>query len=259
MSARRAASLACACALAAAAAVGAPPPGAPPRPAAPPPPPSAEAVQRELERVLEDPALQEGLGRSHLGTVDQGELLVTGTKSLWSAFLRWATRMNRQYPALPYLAVLLTVLVGIPVVAHLAWSLSLAFRRAGPRAEVGGPDADEAAARRRRSAELRAESRAHAAAGRMREAARALLLAFLALLDERRALVVAGSWTNREVLARLRLAPPVRARLQRFVDAADAACYGQLGPTPVALEDGEALLLELERGAGLAAPPAGPS
>lgn len=210
------------------------------------PPPSPDAVARALDDVLADPVLREGLGTSHVDAAAAGDVLAEGSRHLWGAFRRWSFRLAREHPVLFYSASLAMLLALVPLLVHIGWSLTLAFRgsRAGP---PGAAEVDDPAARRRRSAELRAEARDHAAAGRPREAARALLLAFLALLAERRALAVAGSWTNREVLAHLRVPPPERERLAHFVEAADAACYGDHGPSRDALAAGEALLADLER------------
>ncbi|MCO5165511.1 MAG: DUF4129 domain-containing protein [Planctomycetes bacterium] len=212
------------------------------------PPPTPDDVATALEAVLDDPALRDGLRTSHMDAAAPGDVLAEGTARLWDAFRRWSARLAREHPAL-YMALFAGLALAlVPLLVHLGWSLALAFR-GGSRGPPGAAEADDPAARRRRSAELRAEARALAAAGDLRQATRALLLAFLALLEERRALAVAGSWTNREVLARLRVEPAVRARLARFVAAADAACYGDQRPGPEVLADGEALLLDLERGA----------
>lgn len=203
-------------------------------------------MTRALDDVLADPVLQEGLTTSHVDAAAAGDVLAEGTSSLWNAFRRWSFRMARENPLLFLFATVALFLSLVPMLLHIGWSLAVAFR--GPRASApGAAEPDDPAARRRRSAELRAEARDHVAAGRPREAARALLLAFLALLAERRALAVAGSWTNREVLAHLRVPPAARARLTHFVEAADAACYGDHGPSRDALAAGEALLADLER------------
>ncbi|MBX3472182.1 MAG: DUF4129 domain-containing protein [Planctomycetes bacterium] len=213
-----------------------------------------DEVARALEAVLDDPALREGLRTSHMDAAAAGDVLAEGTSRLWDAFRRWAARLAREHPVL-YVGLFAVMLLAlVPLLLHLGWSLALAFRR-GARAAPGDAEADDPAARRRRSAELRAEARAFAAGGDLRQATRALLLAFLALLEERRSLAVAGSWTNREVLARLRVDPAARARLARFVAAADAACYGDQGPGRDVLDEGEALLLELERGGALGGAP----
>jgi hypothetical protein len=216
-------------------------------------PPDEAAVARALEQVLADPGVREGLESSHLEAARGEDVLVEGTRRLFEAFQRWAAALAREHPVLNIVLMVGLALALVPLLGHIAWSLGVAFRGPGAHDAAGEGD-DGVAARRRRSAELRAEARALADAGRVREASRALLLAFLALLDERGALAVASSWTNREVLARLRVTPEVRARLARFVDAADAACYGSQGPSRAELEAGEALLLELERGAPLRAP-----
>lgn len=219
----------------------------------PPPPPDDARVARALDEVLADPGLRAGLDTSHLEAARAEDVLVEGTRQLFESLQRWAYELAKKHPILNVLLFVGLTLALVPLLWHIAYSLRVAFRGSGP-AEAHAEGEDGAAARRRRSAELRAEARSLADAGRLREAARALLLAFLALLDERGALAVATSWTNREVLARLRVTGEVRARLVRFVDAADAACYGSQGPSRADLEAGEALLLELERGAPLRGP-----
>src|SRR5262245_18780993 len=84
-----------------------------------------EAVRRAVEEVFADPALQpEG---SHGGGVGIFEHLQT----LLLRFLAWLrevfTRLNEENPVLFYLIFAALVLV-LLLLAHLAWTLSLAFR-----------------------------------------------------------------------------------------------------------------------------------
>jgi hypothetical protein len=211
-----------------------------------------ERVDRAAQAVFEDPALKDGLEASHVEGITQGEVLAGGTQLLISALLQALRRWMKGNLVLAILIQIVLLGVLVLLLGHMGWSFRAMFRR-GPRGAAA--DDPELSARRRRSDELRQEARRLAAAGQLREAERALLLAFLALLDERQLLGVTGAWTNREVLARLDVDPATRARLSGFVAAADAACYGDHGPTRDALAQGEALLDELSRGA----PPARPA
>lgn len=203
-----------------------------------------EQVDEAALAVFEDPALRDGLGQTHVEGITQGEVLAGGTQLLVRALLQTLERWVKGHFILSIVIQLVLLAVLLLLLGHIGWSFRVMFRR-GPRGAAVDP---ELSARRRRSDELRQEARRLAAAGQLREAERALLLAFLALLDERHLLGVAGAWTNREVLARLDVDPATRARLAGFVAAADAACYGDHGPTLAALAQGEALLDELSRG-----------
>lgn len=204
-----------------------------------------EQVDQAAEAVFEDPALRDGLGASHVEGITQGEVLAGGTQLLIRSILQTLERWVKGHFVLSIFIQLALLTVLLLLLGHIGWSFRVMFRRGASGAAADDP---ELSARRRRSEELRQEARRLGAAGKLREAERALLLAFLALLDERQLLGVAGAWTNREVLARLDVDPATRARLSGFVAAADAACYGDHGPTLAALAQGEALLDELSRG-----------
>jgi Domain of unknown function (DUF4129) len=183
-----------------------------------------EAVRRAVEEVFADPALRpQG---SHGGGVSIAEYL----QLLFRRFLAWVreffTRLSEENPLLFYLIFALLVFLLLLLLAHIAWTLSLAFR--GPRGGAGDGEAalDSPAARARRFQELRQEALGLAREGCYREAIRTLLLALLSLVEERRALAVSRGWTNREVLARLRLGAGNAALAESFAGTFDRAWYG---------------------------------
>lgn len=209
-------------------------------------PPSPEGVERAVQATFADPELAQGLETAHFGLQDVSGGLWSAVVRGWRRLQSFATELFRSSP-LGYGALFAGMLLVLALlIAHIAWSVRQAFSR-GDAGQPGEEEVEDAAARRRRSQELRAEARALAAEGRLREAARRLLLAFLALLAERRVLEVARSWTHREVLARLELPPAARRELEEFVRLADEACYADRAPAPEALARGEALLERLER------------
>lgn len=203
-----------------------------------------EQVDRAAQTVFEDPALRDGLEASHVEGITQGEVLASGTQLLIRSIIQTLERWVKGHFLLSIFIQFLLLAVLVLLLGHIGWSFRVMFRRVAGGAAADDP---ELSARRRRSDELRKEARRLATAGQLREAERALLLAFLALLDERQLLGVAGAWTNREVLARLDIDDATRVRLRAFVEAADAACYGDHGPSQHALAQGEVLLDELSR------------
>ena len=86
------------------------------------------------------------------------------------------------------------------------------------------PDAEEEKVQRYR--DLREQANRLASRGEWREAARALLLALLALIEERKVLQLARGWTNREILARLVLPAGEGAALDVFRRQVEGAWYG---------------------------------
>ena len=104
----------------------------------PAPAPTPDAVTRALDEVLADPVLRDGLTTSHVDAAAAGDVLAEGSRHLWNEFRRWSFRMAKANPVL-FLAVSLAMLLAlIPLLAHIGWSLTVAFRgvRAGtPAAE----------------------------------------------------------------------------------------------------------------------------
>lgn len=198
-----------------------------------------------MRETFADPELAAGLETSHLDVQELPEGLGSYVAWVYQRILAWMRDLAIESPmALTGMYLLMVLLLAL-LVTHIVWSLRQAFR-AGGEADPG-PD-EAAAALRQRSAELRAEARSLAAQGRLREATRLLLLLLLALLDERGVLEVGPGWTNREILARLRLPPGLAADAAAFVAAADEACYGDRAPDAGAFARLTGLVERIEAG-----------
>jgi hypothetical protein len=184
---------------------------------------SEGAVDRAVAEVFSQPAFREGLGATSGGLAE----LLAWLRREWDRLLYrifdglGELRVSSPVLFWALLAVLLLVLLAL--LFHIGWTLSLAFRGGGGEA---GADVEDHTRRARRSRELRGEARRLALQGEWREALRQLLLALLALLDERRILHVAQGWTNREILARLRSRSGLGPELDRFGSAVETAAYG---------------------------------
>lgn len=185
-----------------------------------------DAVRRAVDEVFADPALREGLGASDSG--DATTAIAAWLARQYEAFQDWLAALWATSPALfmAIMGVLLVVLAGL--LTHIGWTLSLAFRRVPGEGDADG-DADRQAeeARVRHYRTLRADAHALADAGDFREAARTLLLALLALVEEQHALTVVRGWTNREILRRIPVAPAVEDELGAFGAAVERVWYGR--------------------------------
>lgn len=190
---------------------------------------SAEAVERAIEGVFSDPALRRGLtaGDGGLSTLD----------ALWEQvrrFLRAARdellRLQLDSPVLYWLIMLGLVLALVLILFHVVITLSLAMRGGQRRSGETGNGVTE---RERRFRELRDEARALAGDGRFRDAVRSLLLALLALVEERRVLRGLVGKTNREILSRLSVGGvgEMKDELRHFGRSIEAAAYGGAVPS----------------------------
>lgn len=197
--------------------------------------PTAEETRRALAEVLTDPGLRKALSPGENSSL-------RALADAWQRLRRWFDDLLQRLldlhdssPGLYWLIFLALVAVAIGLLTHIGWSLAQAMR-APARASVTPPAVD--ATRRAHSQALRARAHALAAEGDSRGGVRHLLLALLALVEERRLLAVAQSWTIREVLGRLaRQAPALFARggeeradhsasLRTLAVRIEGACYG---------------------------------
>lgn len=200
-------------------------------------PPTVEETRRALADVLADPGLQRGLQpRSDVQRA---------LEDLWRRIRGWFSDLTDglldlrfESPVLFWLVFGALVLVALLLLAHIGWTVAQAMRT--PRRESGPerPDQTDEQGRRARSRALRSRAHELAHGGDRRAGVRHLLLAMLALLEERRLLTVARSWTVREVLERLARrvpelfalaggpAPPARPGRTDLVARIEHACYG---------------------------------
>ncbi len=204
-------------------------PGLTPRPL-----PSTADVRQALAEVLADSQLQRALQPPERGVLAWLGEVSTQVRAWFVDAVQWLLKLRVDSPGLFWL--LFAVMIGVAglLLVHIGWTLAQVAR--GPRddADVGAaPDAGRAA----HSRALRAQAHALAQRGELRDGVRHLLLALLALVEERKLLAVATSWTIREIAARLGQALPA---LQAAPDGATAeitlfhgltarvenACYG---------------------------------
>jgi hypothetical protein len=191
--------------------------------------PSVMEVQRAVARVFEDTELRERAFR-RVGIDDGG--FVTRVIDWLESCLDWFEDLRSATPGLYWLVVIVLVLALALLVWHLAWMFRVAFRSSSPEVHGGEP----AAARRRRFGELHGTARQLAAGGKMRDAVRTLLLALLALLEERRALEVASGRTTREILGRLAARIGNDTAISGFRAAVEAVTYGRSSVDPQGFE-----------------------
>jgi hypothetical protein len=199
-------------------------------------------VQREVEAVFSDPALQEGLEATHGGPEALLAMLYQQLRSLFVKLLSFLDELHAENSLLFWTIFIFLAIILILILIHMGWSLSLAFRDVSMGRWA---DEDSPADRRRRFHDLRLEARRLATEGRFREAVRLLLLALLSLLEERRVLTIAIGWTNREILARLRLRSALDTQLDVFRDRVEAASYGGAAVSPRDFQECDATLEDL--------------
>ncbi len=184
--------------------------------------PAPQEVQEAVVDVFADPALQKAL--TPRGTSQ--EALANLVKWLWEQYMGLLDGLNDlrlHSPGAYWLTIAALIAVLVLLVWHIVWTFSAAFRGRGPAVDREVEQEVERVLRygeeRRRAAEL-------AAVGEYAEAARTLLLALLALLDERHILRFARGWTNREILRRLERRAEIGAELLEFGATVERASYG---------------------------------
>jgi len=180
------------------------------------------AVQRALETVFEQPAFRRELERSGEAAVSPRQILMQYVVDFLRRCLGKLEELHESAPFLYWLVFAALVALLVLLVAHIAWTFRSAFRVDVPGS--GAPEAEEERVQRYR--ELREQANRLATEGAWREAARALLLALLALIEERKVLHLARGWTNREILQRLALPGGEGAQLDSFRRAVEDAWYG---------------------------------
>ncbi len=192
---------------------------------------SRDAVDRAVDEVFADPALRDGLTAGGGGLSDVLFAVLTRAQELLRRVIESLQWLHATSPFIFWTIFVLLFLVLIALLIHIGWTVSLAFLRttaSGPE-----PSEKEGEARRRRSLEILDEARGLAAAGLRREALRALLLAILALAEERRILRIARGWTHREIASRLSVPPHLRGDLFALERSVEAAWYGSVEVTDV--------------------------
>lgn len=191
---------------------------------------SPAEVEAVVEEVFKNPELRRGLDSAHSGA---RALFRQFIDWLWGWLWRILGYLDELRAASPFIfwcifAVLILVLLALLV--HIGWTISMAFRRRPGGAQ--DPDSRENGDRVRRFRDLQLEARELASRGRLRDAIHLLLLALVALVEERRVLRVALGWTNRETFARLRLRPELAGSLAQFERDVERVWYGTAPVTP---------------------------
>lgn len=187
-----------------------------------------EKVRLAIEEVFRNAAFREGLAETHGPSEGAGTLLLRLIARLIGSITRWFGELRADSPILFWLLYGLLILVALLLITHIVWSIAsglrgqLRARRASTEVRVP---------REARFHELRAQARRLAQEGRLREAARGLLLAMLALFEEQRVLAFASGWTNREIFSRLRPEPALAPELGAFARAVEWSSYGGGAPT----------------------------
>lgn len=209
-----------------------------------------EAVDRAVEAVFARPDLERALDARPGAAEDLVARALAEIERLWRELQSWFGDLAIESPSLYYALLLaLLALLGL-LVWHLGWTV-----RSVLRAGAMGPAVEVATGRRSKDyRELRDEARALAAAGRRREALHVLLLALLALLEERRVLQVARGWTVREILGRLEHRAAPDAELRAFGRAVERSTYGGADLDADEFVRLEAAVERVAREARLAAP-----
>jgi hypothetical protein len=185
--------------------------------------PTPREVRDAVAAVFEDPALQDALRPRGSPPQTLSDLL----RWLWDQYTRlldWLEALRISSPGLYWLTITLLLVILVLLVWHVCWTFSAVMRGRRPAAS---DTAEDRTGRVRRYADERRRAHELAGRGEYAQAARALLVALLALLDERRILRLARGWTNREILQRLARQERIRADLGEFGSAVEGACYGQ--------------------------------
>jgi hypothetical protein len=185
---------------------------------------TSDEVRRVIDAVLADPAYHK-----ELESVEVNEGLFRALLKLLRKTLEWLRELGEgladlrlSQPALFWIIMLAMFAVLALLLWHIAYSVSLAFRGTPKLAPEAAPEGGATLYFRRlwqRAEEL-------AAAGDYTEAIRHLLLALLARIEAGKVALLPG-WTNREIVARLRLDEERRGRLAGFVGMADRLWYGR--------------------------------
>lgn len=204
---------------------------------------SPERVDRAVEAVFSDPDLRDALRPRGGGLAELLTYIRYRVEEFVRELFEKLYELHENAPSLYWLLFVGLCLVLVVLLGHIGWTLFRALRVESER----GEREEALAARVRRFEELRRESRELAAHGDLRQAARLLLLALLALVEERRALAFARSWTNREIVARLRLGGASSDELQGFAATIEHVWYGGASPSAERYARLEAALERLAR------------
>lgn len=181
-----------------------------------------EAVRRALETVFGQPAFQRELERADARSHSIWQVLVYRLLDVWQRFRDWLSELHVSAPFLYWVLFTALVILLLVLVAHITWT----FRRAFAVDLPAGDEPETGREKVQRYRELRQQANLLVVQGAWREAARLLLLALLALIEERKVLHLARGWTNREILQRLKLPPAERAALGAFRARVEDAWYG---------------------------------
>ncbi len=184
--------------------------------------PDPETLQRALEAVFGQPAFQRELERADSRGVSIWQVLLLRLLRLWERLRDWLSELHVSSPVLYWFLFAALVALLFVLLAHIAWT----FRRAFAVDLPASDEPDTAHEKVQRYRDLRQQANLLVGQGAWREAARLLLLALLALIEERKVLHLARGWTNREILQRLTLPPAESAALGVFRARVEGAWYG---------------------------------
>jgi hypothetical protein len=208
--------------------------------------PSPDELRRVGDAVFSEAAFEEGLDTTHLTIDELGRLVGHAIDWVYNTIAAWLLSIQKRSPLLFGLLLIgMLVVLGL-LLYHIGWTFSRAFRG------VGSGDEQETDAERgervRRYRDLRSEASQLANEGDPREGVRLLLLALLALLAQEEVLLVARSWTPREIVARLATRGSFGDDLKRFGVAVEDALYTEHAVTRAAFDSCEQTLEALTGG-----------
>lgn len=184
--------------------------------------PAVDDVRRALADVLAEPALQRAMRPPDGGVLRWAADLVAKVRDMFEGWVRWLSELRLHNPDLFWLLFVGLMGVACLLLWHVVWTMSRIIR--GSR-DAGALATAPDAVRSAHSRALRTHAHALAAKGELRDGVRHLLLALLALVEERKLLAVASSWTLREIAARLAKAAPTLP-VHDLTARVENACYG---------------------------------
>ncbi|MEM7235092.1 MAG: DUF4129 domain-containing protein [Planctomycetota bacterium] len=184
---------------------------------------SPENVRQIVESVFRDPELAEGLQSGSGDTSQLVAWLFQKAIELFADLVQFLQVLRLESPVLFYALLGVLVVLLVAILAHIGYTLSKVF---GQAPEKAVDDDESPAARVRRFQDLRSLALTRAGEGDYREASRLLLIALIALVEERKVLKVAQGWTNQEIAARLESRAGLD-ELRDFASSIDAIWYGE--------------------------------
>lgn len=178
-----------------------------------PPHPADDQVQAKIDEILARPEYRA-----------QSNELARFIADLLRRLFGSLSDLSDTSPVLFWLLVAVLLAVLCTLLGHMFWTVKRVLLLSCHRP---ADDEQDAARRRRLSADCQDEALRRAQAGDFTEAIRYLFLALVYRFDERGQVNFQKAYTNREYLELFDDRPPVRDQLRVFVDALDDHWYGQ--------------------------------